>query len=278
MRFGRSFAPCVVAAVAVLSCAPAARGQEHGPASPGVSARVGYDAAYTRYAEDSVDIEERGVLHGGRAELMVRPGGRFEPVIGVEARAHFGSLRYRGRTQSGTPVEADGRDRLLEGRVIAGPSFSLAQTDLLVFLGFGVRDWNNDVNDPRAYERNVTYLYSPLGVRYGQVLSGLWGFAATIEYDLFWKGTVKSKLSDVDSSFSDLENHQRARSGFGVAAGLAVTRDFGAWTLTLEPFLRMWRVDDSDVQPLIVNGQQAGNAVEPRNTTTQLGVALLVGF
>ena len=79
----------------------------------------------------------------------------------------------------------------------------------------------------------------------------------------------------------DLEpNRNTQDEGYGLRAGLKLEKVFGAVGVFMEPFIRYWRIQDSDVGskqvsglPVAVNG-----FYEPKNYTYEYGLKVGVSF
>ncbi|MFH1858241.1 MAG: hypothetical protein ABH845_04990, partial [Candidatus Omnitrophota bacterium] len=137
------------------------------------------------------------------------------------------------------------------------------------YVGWGYRYWFNDGESSSSYERNIRYSYSPIGIEGTIPLNENWCWGMRAEYNLFWKGWVKSHLSDVDPAYNDADNTQD--TGFGVRGSLYFKRSVESGILiSIEPFIQYWDVDDSDISP--------DGGYEPANRTLESGLQLSIGF
>jgi len=227
------------------------------------------------YEEPSV-MTEKGFLFGVIGRYAYNQSAL---MIDCSFEYAAGSLDYDGSTWGGTPVKADTYDNLIEIRTLLGGNIHQGKTKATPFIGFGLRHWNNTIEAPGGYEREILYLYSPIGIKLSGSFSDGWSWSFGGEYDLFWKGWVTSHLSEADPGFNDPENHQGFGEGFGVRFAFQlrnhVTARF-AWYL--EPFFRYWDVDQSDYAPLTYYGIPIGFVYEPENNTLAYGLTIGFGF
>jgi len=103
-----------------------------------------------------------------------------------------------------------------------------------------------------------------------------WSIGAVFEYDYFWKGEQKSHLSDVDNSYSDLENTQK--KGYGLKGSLKLTKHAEKIDFVIEPFIRYWNIERSDMTALRYTDIVIGYGYEPKNTTVESGVNFSAKF
>lgn len=190
-----------------------------------------------------------------------------------------GSLDYDGSTWSGTPVKADTDDYLFEIRTLLGGNIHQGKIIVTPFIGFGLRYWNDTIQATGGYEREILYLYSPLGVKFTGPLSTRWSWSFSGEYDLFWKGWVTSHLSDANPGYNDPENTQSSGDGFGVRVSFQFRNHISTrFSWYIEPFFRYWDVDQSDYSILTYYGAPINYVYEPENNTLSYGVTVGFGF
>jgi len=200
-------------------------------------------------------------------------------MLGCSLEFAAGILDYDGSTWSGTPVNADSNDFLFEFRTVVGGNLHKRKTKITPFIGLGLRYWNDDLQASGGYEREILYLYSPIGIKFTRPLSTRWSWGFSGEYDLFWKGWVTSHLSDADPGYNDPKNHQSFGDGFGVRFSFQFRNHISeklSWCI--EPFFRYWDVAQSDYAPLTLYGAPAGYVYEPENNTLSYGVTVGFGF
>jgi len=225
------------------------------------------------YEEPSY-MSEKGYLAGvsGRYRFT-----RSLFMLEVGAEIVGGSLDYKGSTWSGMPVEADTDDYLFELRSLFGGNLRSGGLVITPFAGLGLRYWNDTIRGSGGYEREITYLYSPIGLKFSAPITRGWSLSLAGEYDYFWRGWVVSHLSDANWGYNDPENKQDTGNGYGYRFSFEVKQRISAkFAWYIRSFLRYWDVERSDYAPLIYYGTQTGYVYEPENNTTAYGVA--VGF
>jgi hypothetical protein len=227
------------------------------------------------YEEPSL-MSEKGFMYG----ILGRYAFNNNAVmLGCSLEFAAGDLDYDGRTFGGTPVTADTEDYLLEFRSLIGGNIRQGKTRVTPFIGIGVRYWNDTIQASGGYEREITYLYTPIGVNFTGPLSAKWSWGFSGEYDLFWKGWIISHLSDVDPGFNDPENDQSFGDGFGVRISFKFRNQISEkFSWYIEPFFRYWDVGQSDTAILTYYGTPAALVVEPDNNTTSYGLTVGIGF
>ena len=187
---------------------------------------------------------------------------------GLEMKYSGGDLlEYDGSTWGGTPVTADSEDYIFETRALVGTNLIPRPTPLYLYGGVGYRYWNNQIEGAGGYKREIEYLYCPLGLRFFGPVSKNWHWRVEAEYDLFLRGTVKSRLSDVHPSYPNIENTQD--SGYGARGSAALARQFKRGEISFGPFVQYWDIDDSDIDM---------GCYEPANTTTVFGFQVAFRF
>ncbi len=231
--------------------------------------------SWFEYKEPSV-MSEKGFMAGVRGRYTFNRGA-FMVDCGLELTA--GSLDYDGQTWSGVPVKRDTDDYLFEFRSLLGGNIYLGKSRITPFVGIGVRYWNDEIREGGGYEREIQYLYSPVGLKMEGPISSKWSWHFSGEYDLFWQGRVKSHLSDVDPGFNDPRNTQGFADGYGLRFSLQF-RNQATERLSwyIEPFFRYWDVERSDYAVLTYYGVPFGVGYEPENNTLAYGVTIGVGF
>jgi hypothetical protein len=85
-----------------------------------------------------------------------------------------GVIDYDGATPDGTSLKEDADDWIFEWRGLVGYDFTPSGHLITPFLGVGYRYWNDEIDGPSGYEREITYWYSPIGIETISPLSGAW--------------------------------------------------------------------------------------------------------
>ena len=148
---------------------------------------------------------------------------------------------------------------LFEIRALAGYDFPAGEATVLTpYIGIGYRYLDDNTGGKSSttgaagYDRESHYVYMPFGLKTITPLEGPWSLGFNVEYDLFLDGTQKSHLEDVSSALNTLENDQN--SGYGVRGSIQFTRQADTWNLLVEPFIRYWNVDESNIAVITCGG------------------------
>ncbi len=243
---------------------------------------IGLVTTYFDYDEPKV-MEEDGFMYGVVGGYTYH--GINKLMINASLEYSSGDLDYDGETWDGTPVREDTDDWIVECRFLVGHDYvlrgSMGYRKHLItpFIGIGYRYWNDDIDGIGGYEREVEYLYSPIGLKTVSLLSDNWKWGISIEYDFFWGGKVKSHLSDAVPGLNDPEVDQDFADGYGVRLSLRFKREFASnYALSIEPYIRYWDIDKSETETLTYYGTPVGYVWEPKNDTTSYGFRLSFEF
>lgn len=210
----------------------------------------------------------------------------------LELRYLTGDVDYNGFLWDGTPATSNNEhDYYYEGRLFVGKHMAMGEYfTLSPYFGLGYRYLcNHAEKSAGGYKRESTYFYMPIGA--GLTFHPGDGWSATLsgEFDWMINGNQRSQMSDVgnfdppyqDWHYKDVTNDQE--KGFGLRAGFKVEKDFGGFGLFAEPFYRFWKIQNSEVEPLLAtNGSETAytgsGLVEPFNITREYGVKIGVTF
>lgn len=236
---------------------------------------IGYVYGYFNYSEEG--MKDTGSLHGMQFNFE-----RFFENTGfkmrLESNAMLGVLKYDGaliniKTGKSTPHSTSSFDYILNLRGLAvRPIEVTSASELSPFLGVAMRYLDDNMDGVGSYEREVTYLYLPVGVTYKISVNNLWSIGMTTEYDHFLAGTVKSHVTQIGRA-SDLLNHQAV--GTGYRASIDVTGTVHKrYDLHFGPYYQHWHVQDSDFQ----RADEGFGGHEPENKTDLIGINLTVGI
>ncbi len=216
-------------------------------------------------------------------------------IFRLEGRASYGKVDYEGSgTWGGIP------DWNLEGRGLVGLEIPVRHRFLFTpYGGIGYRYLYNDFSKyPSSdvggtqylsgYDRESTYIYIPLGLQAETKLTRKWSVAVKGEVDFFVWGKQISHLedsvdeNDVSAGIDKLENTQKHGIGWRTSARL--TREAGRIDVYIEPFIRYWHIEDSEVSLItasgspICQGSLCSAGLEPDNKTWEYGVNLGAKF
>jgi len=236
---------------------------------------LGTFVTYMDYTEPEVDVNIKGPLYGleGRGIFRV-PRGLYSAFIFDIA---YGTLDYSGYTWAGAALTGTTDDWLCNVRYLVGYEFwRIRALGLSGFLGVAFRYWHDRLRGASGYAREISYWYSPLGLMFSYS-RGPWRTDLKMEYDIFWRGKVKSHLSDVDVGFNDPENTQK--DGYGWRMELEIAKKLSSRTsFSVTPYWVYWNIDQSDLQVLWYWGFPQTLVYEPANHTYSYGLRLNIIF
>ncbi len=216
-------------------------------------------------------------------------------IFRFESRVTYGEVEYEGSgTWHGIP------DWNFETRGLVGLEIPLVNNVLLTpYGGLGYRYLYNQLSDYPAsvvdgqqyysgYDRESHYVYIPLGIEVQKQLAVGWFVSLKNEVDFFVWGKQHSHLEDmvdengVNAGYDELENTQER--GIGWRSSVRFMRKTNSFDRFIEPFVRYWHIDDSEVSFITNNGSltcqgdlcQAGT--EPDNKTWEYGLNMGAKF
>lgn len=254
---------------------------------------IGGEASYITYEEPNF-MKDKGEMFGIFAALTHRISQnshieKIEDIFSddniinmfrIEGKFSWGEMDYDSQ---GTGSMEDVEDYMIEGRFLAGYDIPvLRESRITPYLGVGYRYLNDDsggrvtTTGHYGYEREAHYVYLPIGFETNFPMSNGWSWGTTLEYDAFLGGKQDSHLEDVDSGFQTLSNDQE--SGFGLRGAMRLTKVNNRVDFFLEPFIRYWHIDDSEISPVVYSGTIAGYGLEPENKSTEFGAKAGVQF
>jgi len=207
-----------------------------------------------------------------------------ERIFGLEISPYYKSVK--------TGEQQDIFNFSYEIRGLVGYDLPIFKNHLLTpYGGIGFRylldDGGGDTTTTNhySYDRESTYLYSPIGIDTYSELKDDWAIAVNFEYDLFLSGKQKTHLEDVDSNYSTLVNEQK--KGYGVRGSCKLIKHIKDADVYIEPFLRYWNIKSSETEFIMYDGAMlpvedmpgyywAG--VEPKNYTYEVGLKIGANF
>ena len=237
---------------------------------------IGPETSYIEYKEPDV-MSSKGTMFGIGAVYTYRNG----VMIKVAGRYSYGQMDYESQG-TGTLNNID--DHIFEIRTLGGYDFKISSSlTMTPFIGFGYRYLKDDSagrissTGDKGYLRESNYYYSPIGIEAVNVFNNGWSAGVILEYDYFWKGMQKTYWSDVRAGYNDIENNQN--SGYGVRGSIIIKKQTDRIFYAIEPFIRYWNIDKSDVHNVTYFGSYTGVVVwEPKNESTEIGVKFMIGF
>jgi len=203
----------------------------------------------------------------------------------LEGRYAFGKVDYES---NGTGSEAGIPYWAIEFRGLAGYDIPvMAESRVTPFLGLGYRYLYDDggagitTTGHWGYDRESHYIYLPVGVETQFNIKNGWSIGFTAEYDFFIDGQQISHLEDGGTGYDTVENDQN--DGYGLRGSFRIMKETEKLDFFIEPFVRYWNIDDSDVVALKINGAvipipgspgYVVGGLEPENNTTEYGVKM----
>jgi len=270
-RIGGALLHCFVIGVCLLCASVPAFAQETKWLVPMHAFELGVNLGYFDYDEDWVDVKLDGFRYGVIGSYTYHNN----LMVCTSLEYTKGQTRYDGRLLDGTPKVDDSDDYILEWRGLVGYDFASGGHLITPFIGVGYRYWNDQVEGVGGYEREVSYLYSPIGVKTMAPLSTAWMWGISAEYDLFWGGKVESHLTDVAVGYNDPEVDQNFGDGFGLRLSLRFSRVLGRRSaLAIEPYMSYWDIDRSELSAVTLYGVPIGYLFEPENRTSTFGIRI----
>ena len=246
----------------------------------------GREDFYYRYNED-IPIVNRGWMHGYYGNYTYRPdegnllNNEILNTYSLETRYARGDLDYKG-----SGIDNDRTNKSYEIRALLGKEYLLEdRSKVTPYVGIGYRYLMDrgggrlTTTNHYGYNRESQYYYLPIGVTANIPAPHDWNVGLNIEYDFFWQGVQKSRLSDGDQfnglGNDDLRNHQD--KGFGLRGSIKFLKKSHLFDMYVEPFIRYWNIDQSKVQSGMVDGASI-DGVEPKNNTTEIGSKIGLQF
>lgn len=231
---------------------------------------VGYRFQYFDYVEPSPDIHQFGALNGAVVgyDGIIRGNDFFYKA---ELEYLTGTLSYNGYYQGGGALEADTNDHTALLRFNIGfTTYQTTNTALQFYSGLTSRYLYDYVQASGGYRREISQVTLPLGIIRRQAFNH-WAYGLMGEIDILVSGVVRSHLSDVGPSYTDIENKQSR--GFGARVGAEFDIPINSMTLMIQPTFQYWVRDDSDIDTT-----SQGSYLEPHNTTKIYNLSVSLKF
>jgi len=243
-----------------------------------VEFEAGPELSYIKYEEPGI-MEEKGVMGGVFGAITARLPEKI--VIGADARFSFGEVEYDSVS---TGSVDDITDYIFEIRGKVGYDLAVGDTTRVTpYIGLGYRFLRDELGGKVSttgalgYDRESRYLYLPLGVETLTSLNNDWFVGLTFEFDIFLDGTQESELGDAIAGLDTLENDQN--DGYGLRGSVKLVKASEKYDFFVEPFIRYWNIDRSDVKAVTFSGTPIGViGFEPDNESTEFGARVGVHF
>ena len=234
---------------------------------------AGFQLSQITYKEPGL-MKESGFMYG----LFLSYSNKKELMAKFDGLMAFGQMKYEGSLSDGTPLTITGiKDTMIELRAVFGPVEPLSDTLAVIpYIGFGYRYlYDGANNSPSGYGRESNYLYLPIGIESPPPTRTGWTVGFTLEFDLFLQGKQVSHLSEADPGFNDIENGQT--SGYGLRGSVRFI-NAGRKDIIIEPFIKYWKIGESEKEIVTYYGMPVGEAWEPANNSTEIGVRCALRF
>jgi hypothetical protein len=243
--------------------------------------QIALETSNYTYKEPSVDVKMSGAMFGVSAEYLRKN-------LGVNKKTFFsldflymgGKVDYDGWACSIAnpddcwPAEDRKNDWFIESALKLGGNFKPSERwEISPYIGLGGRYLVDNKNAQGSYHRTSTYLYVPLGLKTKFYLPKMWDIGFNAELDWLLTGKQKTNLSDVNPSYYNITNEQT--NGVGAKLSVKLQKNYKKSGIFAEPFLRYWKIQESDGVPY---GNPGYLAYEPSNTTTEWGLKTGVYF
>lgn len=231
----------------------------------------GFFGNYTYRSQENQQVSEWNEVFGPLSTIN---------MFAIDARFMIGEVDY---TSNGTGSLDGIEDYLFEIRGLMGydiPVFEVSR--ITPFFGLAYRYLNDDSGGLRTttgaagYERESNYIYIPVGIEFFTPFDNGWSFTASVEYDFFVDGKQKSHLGDAVAGLNTVENDQK--KGMGVRGSIKIKCESESFDFFVEPYVRYWDVDDSEISPITFSGVLVGFGLEPENNSLEAGARIGISF
>ncbi|MFH1655051.1 MAG: autotransporter domain-containing protein [Candidatus Omnitrophota bacterium] len=237
---------------------------------------IGPEYSFIKYEEPGV-MEEDGTMFGISGSYWCR--NRKNWICELEAKYSWGTVDYTS-VNTGT---MDGlEDRMFEIRGLGGYQFSPSKVVTLTpYIGIAYRYLYDDARGTSStgangYERESNYVYAPLGLETTLKLRDDWSIGTNLEFDIFIGGLQKSYLSQAIAGLNDVENNQY--DGYGVRGSLKIQKKVARFDFLLEPFVKYWKIEESEWTTITYTGTIIGYGYEPKNKSLEYGLKCAVRY
>lgn len=233
------------------------------------------DFTYEETANGEFLMDDKATMLGIHAAISSDANKADEAYWKLNSTLQFGDMDYRS---AGTGTMSGHDDTIFELRGVIGKrSISLNNIPITPYIGLGYHYLIDDSEGMQTttghygYLREQTYLYTPVGIEFSdiQIFGSAWQFGVNFEYDFLWYGENTTDLTSVDGPVLNFEQED----GYG----LRTSARFYTQNFVIEPFIKYWNIDDSEIVEFESGGEIFG-FYEPENTTLEYGVKLAYKF
>jgi len=232
---------------------------------------IGFETSHITYTEPGV-MRQEGFMYGLRGALAYR---NYNYMLSIEARASLGQVDYHSG-DSGDIKNID--DSIWEVRGLAGYDLNMSETLAVTpYIGIGYRHLDDNMGGrisstgAYGYDREISYMYSPIGMDVTTALENGWNIKLRLEYDKFWDGSVESHLGSIPGYY-DIENDQD--KGYGVRSSIMFKKKGETIDFIIEPFFVYWNIKDSK----LTKDPGGTTWIEPKNNSQEFGIHFTVEY
>jgi hypothetical protein len=225
-------------------------------------------------------MSERGPLFGIYGSYNWRPDAAQSwpvNVLHLDADFNYALIGYKNPDVQVSNLN----DYIAEPRLWLGRDFTPFDfTRLTPYVGLGYRflfDHLGQVSDIGGYDRTSEYLYIPLGFEISNQSIAGWQFGLNTEFDILLQGWQESYLSNINSSYPNLNNKQN--SGYGIRGSLDIIKKMEHMNILFSPYVHYWNIRRSKFTTAVDTSSQIGfSGYEPGNNSTEIGAKIGVQF
>ena len=263
MPLRRAITRRLLSIFAVVSLATSAARRPHRPCPVSLWRPSGW---VTHYDEPGFDVNADEQLYS----VGVGYTHKFYGAWFLRVRARY--TQGEGQLEIPNRGTAGGIDqRIWEGSIEWGRDMGFeGALSIAPFIGIGYRRWNDDAGGAVTsgggfgFDREVDYLYIPIGVTTFWALGDAWTVALRTEFRYLLDGREKGQLSDIPGVSFDLNND--FDTGRGLVGELLVRKRFSNdLAVAFGPFIRYWDIEESEVDANVA-------LVVPENETIEGGL------
>lgn len=229
---------------------------------------LGLSAGSYKYEEKDF-VTHTGYMYGAWIQYITPFG---VGALNLQSSLVYGQLTYEGSNQSG-PLVADQTDYIIKPKVRWQFSANQAKT-FNIRAGLGYRYLNDSYGDQASvglYTRMGSWIFLPIGMSLQHPISPDVSLSFDLEYQHVLQGSIKSFLSELNSSNEDVVLNQTG-SGLELNAGIVYNRVFH-----ILAYYDSWNLNESGRIETNLFGSPT-ILYEPANTAVQYGIKIGYDF
>jgi hypothetical protein len=236
-----------------------------------------FDYEYRERSEGQVIASDTGSFPGITASFVAGLGKGY--LFRTRFSADFGSVNY---SSDDGDIE-DIRQSIGQLEFLVARDVQVSQGSTITpFIGLGSRILNDRSGGRETesgllgYDREISYAYVPVGAAVATRLGGSSTLTFNAQYNWVVGGDAESKFSRIDPEFPDVK--LEIPGGRGLEASVIVGVPLGRRQIRFGPFVRHWKIRQSEGQLFENEDGSFDELVEPKNKTNEFGVRLSVAF